>query len=178
VKNYDPNKLSPYVVVEAKPNRLHLQLNSFSRFIHLFTVSILPLCIVLLLVVSAYWLVKEDSMASVWPLFIVLPAPILMTMVPAFTDVIAKPGIIEVHYRKFFRTEVRRYQLSNKINLSARFRKAFRTAGWLFLLEDDRGNSTFLFSIPSLPYKTRTEEKDNLIQALQQHSMVESSDAF
>jgi hypothetical protein len=35
-----------------------------------------------------------------------------------------------------------------------------------------------LFSIPSLPYKTRTEEKDNLIQALQQHSMVESSDAF
>jgi hypothetical protein len=80
MKSYDPDKLSPYVVVEAKPDRLHLQLNAFSRLIHLFTVAILPACIVLLLVVSAYWLLKENSMAVVWPLFIVLPAPILMSL--------------------------------------------------------------------------------------------------
>lgn len=178
MKNYDPDKLSPYVVVEEKPDRLHLQLNATSRFIHLFTVAILPVCIVLILVVSAYLLLKEDSVASVWPLFIVLPAPILMTMVPSFTDVIASPGMIEVHYRKFFRTKVKRYPLTNATSINARFRKAYRTAGWLFILEDKQGNSNFLFSIPSLPYKSRTEEKDNLLLALQQYSMVQSSDAF
>jgi hypothetical protein len=73
---------------------------------------------------------------------------------------------------------VRRYQLTNDTRINARFRKAYRTAGWLFLLEDSRDNSTFLFSIPSLPYKSRTEEKDNLLQALGQYSIVQSSDSF
>lgn len=173
MNNLDSKNFNPYVVVEATSNRLHLQLNAVSRGIHLLTVGILPLCIVLLLALSAYWLVKEDSSAAVWPLLIVLPAPILMTMVPAWTDIIASPGTIEVHYRKFFRTEVRKYEWHSGVTITTRFRKAYRTAGWLFLLEDTRGNSSFLFSIPSLPYKSRSEEKENLRQALLHYCKLE-----
>lgn len=169
------NRYSPFTVQEETADKLHLRLNTASGFLHLFTTLLLPAIIVSVVLVSAFLLYHENNTELIWPLVIILPVPVMMAMVPAWTAIIASPGYVEVHYKKLFRTHIHRFQLHNNMRIEAHIRNAYRSAGWVFSLNDNQGNRTHLFTIPSLPYNNRAAEKDNLLRALQQYCQLPES---